>query len=105
MNTELYMVHARRAAAHLADLFAIIRDAGLEVDARGGCRMARSQVQLQRNATVAALLDLAYALQDIGPAATARRLEVAEMIDGVRDGYARESWALRVVALAAEVGT
>jgi hypothetical protein len=86
-----------RSAAHALELaLDTERDAANEVEAQRGNRRARGLLHVDRDAAARALGDLATMLPDDA------KLEVLEMAEAVRDGFARERWTLRLLRLAAE---
>lgn len=95
---ESPILHAARvAAAAITAALDTERRAANEVEARGGERSARMTLEADRRAAWRAVLDLAAA----APPGVA--LELAEMAEAARLGYARPAWALRVVQIATEV--
>ncbi len=87
---------ARLAAAALTQALDTERRAADEVEARGSERSARIMLDTDRQSAAVALGALAALLPPH------RVAEAAEMADGAARGFAREKWALRVVAIAAE---
>lgn len=97
------MVLAGRAKLAITDLCVTVQDAADEVSARGGKKVARMRLPHARDLAVKTVAALALAMPQTMLGAL-RRGELDEIATGCRDGYAREAWALRVVAIAAEVG-
>lgn len=92
------ILHAARvAAAAITAALDTERRAANEVEARGGDRSARMTLEADRRAAWRSVLDLAH----VAPPGVA--LELAEMAEAARLGYARPAWALRVVQIAREV--
>lgn len=90
---------ARVAAAALTQALATERDAAAEVEADHTIGHAGLILDTDRQSAAVALGELAKLL----PAGRSRNM-VVKMADGAARGYARPEWALRVVALASEVG-
>ena len=88
---------ARLACAALTQALDTERECANEVEARGGERRARLMLATDRQSAGVALGALAMMLPPH------RVSEVAEMADGATRGYARASWTLRVMQIAAEV--
>lgn len=93
---------AHAAASAIERLCATLDDCAREVEARGGQRVARAQLAADKVSARAALRALAESLP---PTTLAERAadEIGEMAEGAACGFARPSWALRVVRLAQEV--
>ena len=88
---------ARLACAALEQALDTESQCANEVEARGGERRARLMLATDRQSAGVALGALAAMLPPL------RVSEVAEMADGATRGYARASWTLRVMQIAAEV--
>lgn len=88
---------ARRACAALTMALDTERRAADEVEAGGDDRSAQTTLESSRIAAQTALRVLSAELP-----AQAGGDELWRMADGARHGYAREKWALRIMALAAE---
>lgn len=89
---------ARLAAAALTMALATERDAADEAERGTNERWARLRLDTDRQSAAVAIGSLCAALPPH------RVPEVAAMADGAARGYARASWALRLVAIASEVG-
>jgi hypothetical protein len=92
----------REAAQHAAEgvtlLAHLLVDCARELEARGGQRMARGQLTTRTVEALTALVDLEHVMPSRYAA------ELREMYDGAAGHYCRETWALRIVAMATEVG-
>ena len=90
---------AREASARITALCETRDDCAHEVEGRGGKRSARVNLPSIIDAAVSTLLEMALD----GRIPLAMRVEFGDMAEGCRAGYVRESWALRVMRMAAEV--
>lgn len=91
---------AHSAAEAIAQLCATLDACALEVDARGGQRTARDHLLPLAKAEASRTLDRLAAALNSRPRPYPQ--EVLDIMAGVVGGYARPTWALRVVAIATE---
>lgn len=89
---------ARSAAATIVALLACVHACALEAENDGGNHEARLRLPLARGCAIEALIAVADRLSG------APSRQVRAMVEGCRDGFARDTWTLRVVRLASEVG-
>lgn len=90
----------RAAATAIETLCATLRDCVREVENRGGQRVARDRLHddVRHSVRIVWDLQLACIRPGVDPGVVA---ELDDMIEGCREGFVRETWALRLMQLAA----
>lgn len=88
----------RAASTAIETLCATLRDCAIEVEARGGQRVARNRRLYDTLEADRALRPIFLMADEESPLET----EICDMREGCREGFVRETWALRLMQLTAD---